>query len=78
MPVALVILVLLLAALVIGGTFVLGAPILAIPILLLLPGPFVTLAFTKRQLQQRKIARFREQARAQKTSFDARDEQTLV
>jgi hypothetical protein len=69
--------VLILAGLVVGILSVLGAPILAIPIILLLPGPIVTLEFLRRQHRQRQIARFREGARARKTEFDAADQETL-
>ena len=79
MPLALVIPLVLLFALVVGGSFVLGAPVLAVPILLvLLPGPFLMGSVVRRQLRRRQVARFREQAQARKTDFDARDEQTLV
>ncbi len=68
---------LLLGALVVGTASVLGAPILAIPIILLLPGPIIMLELLRRQLRQRQIARFREEARAKKTEFDAADKRTL-
>jgi Flp pilus assembly protein TadB len=69
--------VLVFAALVVGIASVLGAPLLAIPIILLLPGPIITLEFLRRQYRQRQVARFRESARARKIHFDARDEETL-
>ena len=80
MPIPAVIALLVVGGLAIGAAFVFGGLpiILIIPILLLLPGPFVTAGFMKRQLQRRKIATFRRQAQAHQTSFDARDEQTLV
>lgn len=78
MSIPLIILGLLAVSIVFGAAFVLGSPILAIPILLLLPGPIFMLAAMKRQKRARQISRFREQAKAQKTDFDARDERTLV
>jgi hypothetical protein len=71
------IVVLILAALAIGATSVLGAPFLAIPIILLLPGPIITVEFLRRQNRQRQIARFREAANASKVNFDERDRETL-
>ena len=67
----------LFAALVVGIMTVFGAPILAIPIILLLPGPIITLEFLRRQMRARQIKRFREGAQARKTHFDAQDQQTL-
>ena len=78
MSIPLIIVALLVVSVVVGAAFVFGSPILAVPILLLLPGPIFMLAAMKRQMRQRQIARFREQARAQKSDFDARDERTLV
>jgi Flp pilus assembly protein TadB len=69
--------VLILAAVVLGGASVLGAPFLAIPIILLLPGPIVMLDVLRRQHRQRQIARFREAAKSRKTEFDATDRETL-
>lgn len=69
--------ILVLAALVVGVASVLGAPFLAIPIILLLPGPVIMLEVFRRQLRQRQISRFREAARARKTDFDAQDRETL-
>lgn len=71
------IVVLVLAALAIGATSVLGAPFLAIPVILLLPGPIITFEFLRRQYRQRQIARFREAAMTTKTHFDEQDRQTL-
>lgn len=68
----------LVLSVVLGAVFVLGTPILAIPILLLLPGPIFMLATMRRQLRQRQISRFRRQAKAQKSDFDDRDERTIV
>lgn len=67
----------LLAALVVGIMTVFGAPLLAIPIILLLPGPIITLEFLRRQYRARQIKRFRDAAQARKTHFDAQDRQTL-
>ena len=69
--------VLILAALVVGIATVFGAPVLAIPIILLLPGPIIGLELFRRQMRARRIKRFRESARARKTTFDAQDRQTL-
>jgi Flp pilus assembly protein TadB len=69
--------VLILATLVIGIATVFGAPLLAIPIILLLPGPIITLEFLRRQYRQRQVTRFKESARARKIHFDAQDEETL-
>lgn len=69
--------ILVLAALVVGIMTVLGAPILAIPIILLLPGPVIMLEVFRRQLRQRQIKQFREAARARTTQFDAQDRETL-
>ncbi len=69
--------VLILAALVLGIMTVFGAPLLAIPIILLLPGPIITLEFLRRQKRAHDIRRFRESARVHKTQFDAQDRQTL-
>jgi hypothetical protein len=71
------IVVLILAALAIGAMSVLGAPFLAIPIILLLPGPIITFEFLRRQYRQRQVARFRESATPVKAHFDERDRQTL-
>ncbi len=68
---------LILAALVIGGMSVLGAPLLAIPIILLLPGPFITLELLRRQSSRRKVARFRQAAAPTSSRFDAQDRETL-
>ncbi|HEV2075650.1 MAG TPA: hypothetical protein VGR10_05385 [Thermoleophilaceae bacterium] len=54
-----------------------GAPILAVPIILLLPGPIITLEYLRRQKRAHDIKRFRESARASKTHFDAQDRETL-
>ena len=78
MGVPVIVLIVTLVGLVVGASVVLGAPILAIPILLLLPGPFVTLSAARKQIRQRKIKRFREQAQAHKTDFRPADKQTLV
>jgi hypothetical protein len=75
---AVAIVLLVVAGIVVGGTFVVGAPVLAIPLLLLLPGPVFAAGMLRRQASRRRVARFREQAQAQKTEFDARDERTLV
>ena len=69
--------VLIVAALVVGIMSLIGAPILAIPIILLLPGPIVTLEFLRGQHRQRQIRRFRESARPKRTHFDATDRETL-
>jgi hypothetical protein len=66
-----------LAALVIGITTVFGAPILAIPIILLLPGPIITLEVLRRQYRARQIKRFRDDAQARKIGFDSQDRETL-
>jgi Flp pilus assembly protein TadB len=67
-----------LAALVLGiMTVGFGAPILAVPIILLLPGPIITLELVRRQLRSRQIKRFREGARTHKTRFSAQDRETL-
>lgn len=66
-----------LSALVIGAMFVLGTPLLAIPIILLLPGPFVMLELLRRQSSRYKVARFRESARPTSSNFDAQDRRTL-
>lgn len=73
-----VVLVVAVLGLIVGGTFALGAPILALPLLLLLPGPFVTLAAARKQVRQRKIKQFREQAKAHKTDFRPSDRETIV
>lgn len=68
----------ILAALVIGVMTVgFGAPFLAIPIILLLPGPIITLEVLRRQYRARQIRRFREDARARKVGFDSQDRETL-
>ena len=69
--------ILVLAALVVGVASVMGAPFLAIPIILMLPGPLIMLEVFRRQLRQRQIRQFREAARARKTDFDAQDRETL-
>ena len=68
---------LLISALVVGVATVFGAPLLAIPIVLLIPGPIIGLEILRRQMRQRQIKRFRESARARKTHFDAQDRETL-
>lgn len=67
----------LLAALVIGIMTVFGAPLLAIPIILLLPGPIITLEVLRRQYRARQIKRFRDDAQARRIGFDAQDRETL-
>jgi hypothetical protein len=69
--------VVILAALVIGGMSVLGAPFLSIPIILLLPGPFITLELLRRQSSRRKVAQFRRKAAPTSARFDAQDRETL-
>ena len=69
--------VLVLAALVVGIMTVLGAPLLAIPIILLLPGPIITLELVRRQYRARQIKRFRDDAQARKIGFDSQDRETL-
>jgi hypothetical protein len=71
------IVVLILAALVIGAMTVVGAPWLAIPIILLLPGPFVTLELLRRQSSRHKVARFRRDSAPTSAHFDAQDRETL-
>jgi ABC-type uncharacterized transport system YnjBCD ATPase subunit len=71
------IVVLILSALVVGAAFVLGTPLLAIPIILLLPGPFVTLEMLRRQSSRRKVAVFRRSAVPTSARFDAQDRETL-
>ncbi len=66
-----------LAALVVGTMTVLGAPLLAIPIILLLPGPIIMLEVLRRQHRSRQIKRFRDDAQARKIGFDAQDRETL-
>lgn len=68
---------LILSGLILGAASVLGTPILAVPIILLLPGPLIVLETLRRQLRQRQIARFRHEARVQKIDFDERDRETL-
>jgi hypothetical protein len=70
--------ILVLAALAVGITTVIGAPFLAIPIILLLPGPVIMLEVFRRQLRQRQIRQFRDAARASRTNFDAQDRETLA
>jgi hypothetical protein len=79
-PIVLVIVALVVVALAVGAGIVFGGlPLLiVIPVLLLLPGPFVTAGLIKRQMQQRKIAEFRRQAQTRNVHFDARDDQTLA
>ncbi len=67
----------LIAALVIGITTVFGAPLLAIPIILLLPGPIIMLEVVRRQYRARQIKRFRDDAQARKIGFDSKDRETL-
>lgn len=68
----------ILAALVVAVMTVgFGAPFLAIPIILLLPGPIITLEVLRRQYRARQIKRFRDDARARKIGFDAKDRETL-
>jgi Flp pilus assembly protein TadB len=67
----------ILAALVIGITTVLGAPLLAIPIILLLPGPIITLELLRRQYRARQIKRFRDDAQSRKIGFTSQDRETL-
>ena len=69
--------ILVLAALAVGIASVIGAPFLAIPIILLLPGPVIMLEVFRRQVRQRQIRQFREGARARRTDFDAQDRETL-
>jgi Flp pilus assembly protein TadB len=69
--------VLVLAAMVVGIMTVVGAPLLAIPIILLLPGPIIMLEVLRRQYRARQIKRFRDDAQARKIGFDSRDRETL-
>ncbi len=66
------------AGIVIAFAFVLGGPILVIPILLLLPGPIVAAQAFTRLRRIRQVKRFRQQAKAQKTSFEPADRDTLA
>ncbi len=65
------------AALVVGVATVFGAPIVAIPIVLLIPGPIIGLEILRRQMRQRQIKRFRDSAQARKVHFDSQDRETL-
>ena len=78
MSLPLAILALALVGLIVGTSFVIGGPILAVPILLLLPGPFVALSTLRRQRRLREMRRFREQAQAHKTPFTPEDRRTVV
>jgi len=78
MGLPIVILIVAVVGLIVGGTFVLGAPIFAVPILLLLPGPFVMLGAARNQARQRRIKNFRRSAKAKKTDFRPADRETIV
>lgn len=69
---------LLLGALLVAGLGLFASPFYAIPIVLLLPGPIIALDYLRRRNSRRTAARFREDARTRKVSFDERDEATLT
>lgn len=68
----------LLVAAAIGASFVIGAPIFAIPIVLLSFGALASMQMFGSLQRQRKMKRFREQAKAQKTEFTQSDKTTLA
>ena len=65
-------------AVIVGFSFVLGAPIVGVPFLLLAIGAFGAGDVLRRQRRARNIKRFRAQAAAQRTDFTAQDRRTQV
>ncbi len=62
----------------IAFAFVIGTPILAIPIVLVAIALLGLIDFRRRRTQAKQVGEFREQAKAQKVDFTARDKETLV
>jgi Flp pilus assembly protein TadB len=56
----------------------LGAPILAIPIVVVGVAVLAYVDFTRRRRQVREMQTFREQAKTEKVEFTPRDKETLV
>jgi Flp pilus assembly protein TadB len=69
------IVVLIVAGLLVGGVVAFGAPIFAIPIVLLFGAGAFALTFMRRTREQRDVQEFRRQAQAG-TEFTARDRET--
>jgi len=78
MPVAIVIVLATLAALVVGSTFVIGAPLFAIPLVMVAISALGAMDMLKRVRGMREMKQFREQAKARKTEFTAEDKSTLA
>jgi hypothetical protein len=65
-------------ALATGAAFVFGTPILGVPLLLVALGMGAAAYFGRRVAESGDIHQHREDAKAQKTEFTARDRRTLV
>ena len=72
----LVVLLLIVVALMIGGGLVIGAPVFALPVVLLVLGAMGGYVFVRRSRQARSMRQFREQAETDGTDFTARDQLT--
>jgi uncharacterized membrane protein len=62
----------------VGVTVVVGAPYLAIPIVLIAIGVLAAMQFRRRTERAHEMETFREQASTEKTDFTARDKETLA
>jgi cytochrome c-type biogenesis protein CcmH/NrfF len=81
---ALIALTIFVIAVLFGGALAFGAPLLfALPVVLVVLGGAIVTLFggreaLRKQRHHRRMRRFREQARAQKSDFSAADRETLI
>jgi uncharacterized membrane protein len=78
MPIAIVILVLLIAGALIGTTINFGSAFLGIPLVLLFIGALIGKEGMDRQRRIMQMKRFRNSARAQKVDFSPEDKRTMI
>ena len=78
MPAATVVLAAAIVGLLIGSALVPGAPIFALPIVLVLVIVLATLEMRRRSGEARSMQGYRDEAKAEEIEFTARDKQTLV
>ena len=64
--------------LLIGSALVPGAPIFALPIVVVLVGALAMLELRRRSAEARSMQGFRDEAKAESVDFTARDKQTTV
>jgi predicted membrane protein len=62
----------------IAFSFVIGAPIFAVPLVLVGVGVIAAVDFQRRRKQAKQLGGFREEAKAEQVEFTERDKQTLV